>query len=182
MAKFISRNLTVTRVSYCVVEVQDKVPIIVPRTDAVFRGIIENRDRIMKLLKEREGKDANIIITDIKGGSNRYTISLEDFVLNANIVGDAAGDTENGDDEDEDGLGGDDADDGSGEAPNEQNAGGDSYDEPGDKEEDKPTDGGEDSTNGSDGDGSGCDIPATTASTADGHFSINKASQPKPWY
>jgi len=197
MAKFISRNLTVTRVSYCVVEVQDKVPVIVLRTDAVFRGIIENRDRIMKLLKEREGKDANIIITDTKAGSNRYTISLENFVLNASIVEDVPDSADIGDDEnDDDGPGGDEAvnetDGGSGkespgeqdgdgeEVPNEQD-GGSETDEPSNGE-DGSTDGGEDSTDDPDDDSSGDGIPAAPAGTAEDHSGIDKASQPKPWY
>lgn len=88
MASIISKTLTVTRVSYQIVEVHDGVPAFVARPDAVFRGI-QPQERVLKLLRNREGKDAIIVITKMDAKQHRFVMSMEQFVLNAEIADEA---------------------------------------------------------------------------------------------
>lgn len=85
MATKIAKNLTVTRVSYCTVDIQSGDPAFVSHPDAVFRGIVP-KERVKKLLAARFDTDETIVIKSIQSGTFRYEMDLETFVLNANIV------------------------------------------------------------------------------------------------
>lgn len=85
MPKTISKTMTVTRVSYKTVEVENGEPRFVDHTDAVFSGMLE-KDKVERLLKAQLGKDAMIVVTNVDAGQHRFEMNLDTFVLNARIA------------------------------------------------------------------------------------------------
>ena len=97
MARAIVKTLTTTRVSFKTVVVDGGVPCFVDQPDVVFSGV-QDKEKVERLLKARLGKDAVTVITNIDAGQHRYEMSMEDFVLNAQIVDNSEDDDEAEDD------------------------------------------------------------------------------------
>lgn len=84
MAFQIIKNLTVTRVQYQLVELLDGIPVLVPKPEAVFRGVV-SKERVKKLLAQRYGSDTTIFIAAIESGPHRFVMDFEDFVRGARV-------------------------------------------------------------------------------------------------
>ena len=100
MARAIVKTLTTTRVSFKTAVVENGIPSFVSHPDAVFSGV-QDKEKVERLLKARLGKDAVIVITNIDAGQHRYEMSMEDFVLNAQIVDTGEDEADDADEEDE---------------------------------------------------------------------------------
>lgn len=85
MAYVISKTLTVTRVKYQTVVVEDGSPKFVEHPDAVFRGIL-TQERAQRMLQSRLGKDVILVITDVDAGQKRFEMDMEQFVLHAQVT------------------------------------------------------------------------------------------------
>lgn len=99
MAYVISKTLTVTRVKYQTVVVEDGAPKFVEHPDAVFRGIL-TQERAQRMLQSRLGKDIILVITNMDAGQKRFEMDMEQFVLHAQVA-EAEHDGEEVPDEDE---------------------------------------------------------------------------------
>lgn len=86
MPNVISKTLTVTRVKYQTVAIEDGTPKFVEHPDAVFRGIL-TPERAQRMLQNRLGKDVILVIIDVDAGQKRYEMDLEQFVLHAQEAG-----------------------------------------------------------------------------------------------
>lgn len=104
MPNVISKTLTVTRVKYQTVAIEDGTPKFVEHPDAVFRGIL-TPERAQRMLQNRLGKDAILVIIDVDAGQKRYEMDLEQFVLHAQEAGAADEDEADEDEADEDEVG-----------------------------------------------------------------------------
>lgn len=98
MSNVISKTLTVTRVKYQTVAIEDGTPKFVEHPDAVFRGIL-TPERAQRMLQNRLGKDVILVIIDVDAGQKRYEMDLEQFVLHAQEAG--AADEDEADEADE---------------------------------------------------------------------------------
>lgn len=85
MAYVISKTLTVTRVKYQTVVVEDGAPKFVEHPDAVFRGIL-TQERAQRMLQSRLGKDVILVITNVDAGQKRFEMDMEQFVLHAQVA------------------------------------------------------------------------------------------------
>ena len=89
MPKSIVKNFTITRVSYSLVKVEEYTPEFVPQRDAIFSGEV-SPERVKKLLKDKHGKDAIIVITKTESGRYRFVMDWHDFVRYATVDNSAA--------------------------------------------------------------------------------------------
>lgn len=96
MPKNIVKNMTVTRVSYSLIEVEDGVPVIKNQPDVVYPGV-KTQEQVLRLLKAKFGKDALLAITKLDAGRHRFVMDWQTFALNA-----VTKDNEVGEDEVED--------------------------------------------------------------------------------
>ena len=85
MPKKIVKNLTVTKVSYSLVVVEENVPKFVPQEEAIFNGILSS-EKIQKLLKEKHGKDTIIVVTKKDSGRHRFVMDWCDFVRYSTVA------------------------------------------------------------------------------------------------
>lgn len=85
MAYVISKTLTVTRVKYQTVVVEDGAPKFVEHPDAVFRGIL-TQERAQRMLQSRLGKDVILVITNVDAGQKRFEMDMEQFILHAQVA------------------------------------------------------------------------------------------------
>lgn len=100
MAGQIVKNLTVTRVSFRLVEVNDGVPSFIEKPDAIFRGEV-SKERAKKLLAKQYGEDASIVLLNVDSGRHRFVMDFDTFVRNA-VIEDMGEDADDSDDEQSD--------------------------------------------------------------------------------
>ena len=76
--------MTITRVAYGLCELVDGEMKYVEKPDLILKGI-RSKDYARKQLVKMYGADANISIKDVDAGEHRFSMSMEDFVRNADV-------------------------------------------------------------------------------------------------
>ena len=87
MANMVAKTMTVTRVTYSLAVVEDGQPKFISCPLGVFKGNI-SQEKALKQLKAIHGKDANILICNIEGGTHKFAMPMEDFVRASEILDD----------------------------------------------------------------------------------------------
>lgn len=84
MANRIVKKMTITRVAYGLCELVDGEMKYVEKPDLIIKGI-RSKEYARKQLVKMYGADANISIKDVDAGEHRFSMSMEDFVRNADV-------------------------------------------------------------------------------------------------